>query len=58
MNYNQRVDQGDRQRLVGAAGFLVLQFIGWLFSVHPGKVMVMVIMVTMIMMIMIIMITE
>jgi len=28
----------DRQRLVGAAGFLVLQFIGWVFSVHPGKV--------------------
>jgi len=30
--------KGDRQRLVGAGGFLVLQFIGWIFSVHPGKV--------------------
>jgi len=28
----------DRHRLVGAGGFLVLQTIGWLFSVHPGKV--------------------
>ena len=30
--------QDDRHRLVGAGGFLVLQTIGWLFSVHPGQV--------------------
>lgn len=29
---------GDRQRLVGAGGALVLIFIGWIFSVHPGHV--------------------
>ena len=28
----------DRGRLVGAGGALVLILIGWIFSVHPGKV--------------------
>ena len=28
----------DQRRLVGAGGALVFILIGWIFSVHPGKV--------------------
>lgn len=28
----------DKRRLVGAGGALVLILVGWVFSVHPGKV--------------------